>query len=398
MRRRFRMAQLLLLLAFVPCISFTAAQVQGIERPERAITWQPDIEFDAQLFPAFVLAMANRKATPTDPSYIGDPNGVIGIRARATRPDTHFRLSVAVDGLSAASTLEGTLKEANREYRVFPNVRYDSRTLMRIDQSYPTNVLISVSANGGAAEEKTVPIQVRSVHDVPLSWQGEDGKVHDSTFLFGSFVNENHPWIDQLLSEALKHGAIRSFRGYQAGSQEVERQVFAIWNVLQRRDVRYSSITRASGESGRVRSQHVRFLDEAINNAQANCVDGSLIFASVLYKLDMCPVLVLMPGHMFVGIHVDAASCGTSRNLVFLETTLVGNPGLGRVERTWPFQTQDGYLASKSYRLYVNARQVGDQRFRSIIPHLQAKEPGYHVIDVSEARKFGISAIAHPPD
>lgn len=134
--------------------SLAVSQSQPSQLSTKAVSWRPDIEFDGQLFPAFVLAMANRKVTPTDPSYIGDPNGVIGIRARATRPDTHFRLSVAVDGLSAASTLEGTLKEADKEYRVFPRVRYDSRALMRIGQSYPTNVVISVSAEGGGSRRE----------------------------------------------------------------------------------------------------------------------------------------------------------------------------------------------------------------------------------------------------
>ena len=36
-----------------------------------------------------------------------------------------------------------------------------------------------------------------------------------------------------------------------------------------------------------------RFLEQSIRNTQANCVDGTVLFASVLYKLGISPVLVL---------------------------------------------------------------------------------------------------------
>jgi hypothetical protein len=395
MNGRWAMALLVSFVLLFP--SLAASQSQPSQLSTKTVSWRPDIEFDGQLFPAFVLAMASRKVTVTDPLYIGDPNGVIGVRARSKKPDVRFHVSVAVDGLSTPSVLDGALTEANKEYRIFPRIRYDFRALTQIAQSYPTNVQFTFSVDGEPAEQETVPVQVRAVHDVPYYWQSENGKTHDLTFLFGSFVNENHPSIDRLLAEALRHKAITSFVGYQGGSSAVEHQLFAIWNVLQRRGVRYSSITRASGESPRVRSQHVRFLDEAVENAQANCVDGSVLFASVLYKLAMCPVLVLIPGHMFVGVHTDAASCGKPGNLLFLETTLIGNPGLNATERKWTFLTRNGYQSSESYRQYVTARRVGEDRFRSFVPHLQAKEPGYHVIEISLARGAGVAAIAHSP-
>ena len=109
--------------------------------------------------------------------------------------------------------------------------------------------------------------------------------------------------------------------------------MFAVWNVLQRIGVKYSSITQPSGSSDTIMSQHVRFLDEAYSNSQANCVDGTVLFASVLYKLGIWPVLILRPGHMFLGFYPDESSYQRHQNLACLETTLIGNPGLNSVQR-----------------------------------------------------------------
>ena len=138
------------------------------------------------------------------------------------------------------------------------------------------------------------------------------------------------------------------------------REVFSIWNVLQRQGVKYSSITTASGESRAVLSQHVRFLDETVQNSQANCVDGTVLFASVLYKLGIYPVLVKIPGHMFLAFYTDAQR----QHISFLETTMVGAPGLSSIQRNWTFKTADGYLSSESYRQFSGALNYGEQEFQ----------------------------------
>jgi hypothetical protein len=178
--------------------------------------------------------------------------------------------------------------------------------------------------------------------------------------------------------------------GYQGSQQDVIREVFAIWNVMQRQDMKYSSITTPSGESKSVFSQHVRFLDEAVQNSQANCVDGTVLFGSILYKLGIYPVLVKIPGHMFLGFYTDSQRQHRS----FLETTLIGAPGLTSTQRNWTFRTVDGYLSSESYKQFVAALNQGQQEFEKVAPQFQAKNPNYSLIDIQAARHAGISPIA----
>ena len=94
-----------------------------------------------------------------------------------------------------------------------------------------------------------------------------------------------------------------------------------MWHALSKRDVRYSSITTSVAESDTVGSQHVRLIEESINNGQANCVDGSVLLASLLRKIGVEPMLVMVPGHCYLAFSLDAEG----KELAALETTMIGS-------------------------------------------------------------------------
>ena len=83
--------------------------------------------------------------------------------------------------------------------------------------------------------------------------------------------------------------------------------------------MRYSDITTTAAESESVYCQHVRLLDETINNNQANCVDGSVLFASVLRKVGIEAYLVMVPRHCYLAFALDEKG----EKIVALETTLM---------------------------------------------------------------------------
>lgn len=141
-------------------------------------------------------------------------------------------------------------------------------------------------------------------------------------FMFAAYVNEDSPVIDKFLQDVLKTtNLIDSFSGYQAGADEVDRQVAAMFYTLRAKGVKYSSITNTSNNNNYLRSQYVRFSDEVLGNTQANCVDGTAFFCSALQKIGIHSELVLVPGHMFLAYYIDAAQ--TKKRV--LETTAVGN-------------------------------------------------------------------------
>ena len=108
------------------------------------------------------------------------------------------------------------------------------------------------------------------------------------------------------------------------GAEVVDRQVYALWNVLQKRKFRYSSVSNTSLSSNVVFSQRVRTFDDALESSQINCVDGSVLFASLLRAINIEPILVRTPGHMFVGYYTDSSH----KDMNFLETTMIGDVDL----------------------------------------------------------------------
>ena len=358
-------------------------------------TWEPIFNLDNELYPSFVFSMGGPAfKPPAQPHFYGYPWGLAEVRIRPLVDNARVHVEIKIEGLTQESALDVTLAKAGEQYRIAPLLRYDYSRLARIDQSIPATVTYAVRMNGVDLGQKTVPIRVRSVNDVPFMVVSPHGEQQDLSFLFAGFVNESHPFVETVLQQALHWRAINSFTGYQRGPQEVRLQVFALWNVLQRNQLHYSDITTSSAASpsGHVYSQAVRFIDQSVKTQQANCVDGSVLFASLLYKIGIHPVLVLKPGHMFVGYYLDNGH----KQMEFLETTMLGashQPGAYNLAFSpvlHPVQS------SESWKQFLSALNHATQVFtEEVAPAIREHRPKYRMIDVAQARKNGVNSIPH---
>ncbi len=88
-------------------------------------------------------------------------------------------------------------------------------------------------------------------------------------------------------------------------------------------------------------SQRVRTFDDALDSSQINCVDGSVLFASLLRSINIDPILVRTPGHMFVGYYTD----NSHKDMNFLETTMIGDVDL---DDFFPDEQLDSTMVGKS--------------------------------------------------
>ncbi len=312
----------------------------------RANDFEPHVRFDGQLFPSFIISTAAIKnaspirslgpvksesdapaeegsepAAPEFPEMIGDRNGLIGIEITASRSNLPITVTVTCDEVMEPSTFSGQLPKKGEKYLVNPKIRYKFSKLAEVNQATPVSMHFKVSI-GGKTSEDTATVMLRPINDCPLVTI-EYGEAFDTSSTFAAYVNEQHPFLDKLLREALDIGVVSSFTGYQQDEKEVIRQVYSIWDALVTRDIRYSSITATAGGDGSVLCQHVRLIEESLNNSQANCVDGSVLMASALRKIGIEPFLVSVPGHCYVGFFVDAKKTFP----LAIETTCLGrNP------------------------------------------------------------------------
>jgi len=253
----------------------------------------------------------------------------------------------------------------------------------------PEMITFSLSLNGKTQETMQQTVQVRSLHDCVFAYTKPDGHVEPCTWMFAAYVNENHPLVERILKSALDHKLVDKFAGYQLGKQHVYDQIFAIWNVLQRQGIKYSNIATPSVGSDRVFSQHVRFLSDSVANTQANCVDGSVLFASVFRKIGLQSFLVIVPGHCFVGCLVQE----NPRQTLFIETTMIGDDDLKKLSLNRGLNSLvSGRNNNLSRASFEKAYAVGAKEIEKASPHF-GKTPGYFVIDLDKARAKGIQPL-----
>ena len=390
--------------------------------PATAIRWKPEADMDRQLYPSLIIATADRRPGADDdkpsPDLLGDHYGLLGISARATQPGTRIKVTIRDNEVLNASSWSGTLPQGEHTYYIAPPIAYKYDALRHVRQQHPLSVQFDVEINGQSAGMQAETVTLRSINDCPYSVKqtettiSEDKKIpgppqkdpgmhgaSDSAlgWMFAAYVNEDHPVIDVMLNEALHTGIINSVDGYQAGKpDEVLRQAFAVWKVLQDRGVRYSDVSTNPGGGGKVVSQYVRFVDESLRHQQANCVDGSVLFASVLRKMGLAPFLVIAPHHMYMGVALSPRG----EDVACIETTLLGSGELDNPPKPPPALARlegklDGNMrASAAWRTFRAAVCYATAAFnRDKAKFDDERNADYQVIDVADARADGVMPI-----
>ena len=338
------------------------------------------------IYPSLILATATIKddGSPDDPSdatHYGDPMANLGVLLRNVRKDDKITVEVTADAVIRPSKVTFTAKASEILVTAAPKVKFDFEALGKITQTRPINVTFKVTRNGKAEDDIDEVMSLRQINDCPYAvisaTPKKNGKVaqelQDIRFMFAAYANENHPQIDQILKEAKATGLCDSFAGFQGSEQDVLREVNAIWVALQRRGITYSSITDTTPNKG-VYTQHVRFLDESINMTQANCVDGSVLMASVLKKIEIKTCLVLVPGHCYLAFYSKEPEKGGK--LYGVETTMLG--------------------LKKTLNDAINVATVQDEKsLQKSWKKFQQEGSGFMLVDLDDAREAGIMPIPY---
>lgn len=305
-------------------------------------------QLGGNLFPSAILSVATTNTQvipPMSGEYVGNPKSCVAIKLKSGHANTVVRIELAETPFYARSVSTFVLPKEHTEYIIYPDILWRYNALRDNEQAEPISVVANVEVDGKDLGQKVRTFSVRSINECLLGFNKQlpDGRTrYVSTRLFyAAYVNEENPLIDKVLREALNTRIVRRFLGYQSTPEMVDKQVYALWYVLQKRNFKYSSVSYSSLSSNVVYAQRVRTFEDALNSSQINCVDGSVLFASLLRAINITPVLVQMPGHMFVGYYTDSAK----KNLTFLETTMIGDVDL---DDYFPDEKLDSTRTTKS--------------------------------------------------
>jgi hypothetical protein len=181
---------------------------------------------------------------------------------------------------------------------------------------------------------KTIPVWLLARSTAPLQVKDPStGKWKDLTPYLGAFVTPNAPEVMSYLRKAVEKQPNKRLVGYQVSpekvrageevdKEEVASEVKAVFDALAESQVVYiNSVIDFTPEAGTANNQRVRVPREALADRSANCIDGTVLVASLLEGISLNPAIVIVPGHAFVGWETWRNN-GEWR---YLETTIIAS-------------------------------------------------------------------------
>lgn len=347
------------------------------------------------IFPSSILSVATTDVQvilPSDTLYVGNPKSCISVKLRSGKAYSHVRVEVGETPFFSRSISEFVLDKSHTNYIIYPDIIWNYEALKNNTQAEPISVAVTVEMNGKKLGQRVRPFSVRSINECLLGYVTDGTAFHDTGIFFAAYVNEENPMIDKLLREALDTRIVTRFLGYQAGKPEaVDKQVYALWNILQKRSFRYSSVSNTSLSSNIVYSQRVRTFDDALESSQINCVDGSVLFASLLRAINIEPILVRTPGHMFVGYYTDSSH----KNMNFLETTMIGDVDL---DDFFPDEKLDSTMVGKSQNqmsliTFEKSKEYANEKYKQNEKGIHSGKLNYMFLEISKDVRRRIQPI-----
>jgi hypothetical protein len=343
----------------------TAVKLEIKDSQAINLGWDYTAYFDNQLFPSAIISMATYKGA-VSPYLQSIKSSALGFLFQSASPYMAVRWEIECADERYFKKQGGTFicESARQTYCFMPELGWNYGMLAKQEVNTSLAIKFRVFDEKGNQEEKVVSVTLRSVNECVTFYKGTD-----LSFMFAAYANEEHPEIDKILREGLNTKITNSWIGYQRDEKAVKQQVAAVWKALHNRKFTYSSISGTIGNQGEVFSQSVRTFDKAIKTSQANCVDGTLVLASILKKINIKPFLVLVPGHCFLGYYTDREKT----NWEFLETTMLA---------------QQDVINAKTRKVEQSAFEAAMLRGRKAYDKAMQETPNeVQIIDLEKARQ-----------
>lgn len=347
-----------LLLSLVILISVTACRHKGgnkiFDPAQVAFSAEYNPLFDGQLYPSLILG-ANKLSSPDyQPSAaIYQLPTVFSFSLTAPSDNAVLRVVIDSSALNYVTIFQEILPHRGERYTFSPSVKWKYDMLRRLRQPGAVDFTFTCYVNDEEVDIKNLHLSYRTVNECPLSLVYQ-GNRNDFRWLFAAYVNEDHPQIEQILTDILDQGVVSRLNGYQSGENAVREQVFAVWYYALDRGISYSSISCTSNPSQRANVQHIRFFDEVWASRQANCIDACVFFASILRKIGLKPVIFVEPCHAYLGYYTDK----NRRKISLLETTITSWVNFPELDKNLD---ADGRLSDESFgkiRKYLSDKDV----------------------------------------
>lgn len=274
-------------------------------------TYEVSVGLDGEIFPAFANYASLRRVRERR-------WGTIAVRVNNSAPELlRNRITVQVPGWSDQEIQLAELSGGESHTFVFAPT-FLPRFYQNREIAAATAVIRVTDPAGNIVHEETVPIRLRSVDD--LYW----GRDFEYAPFIASWVTPHDPAVEKLLARAKEFVSGRRLPGYEtndprAQERSTSMQARAIYRALHEQGISYVKSSMTFGRHQEV-SERVRMPAESLQQVSANCIDGTVLYAAMFENLGMDPVIILVPGHAYVGLRVAPGS----NRFLYIETSLTG--------------------------------------------------------------------------
>lgn len=353
--------------------------------------------FENQIYPSLILGISNRNSAIPDSTMI--------FSVSATSPDYQAVMRIVIDStqLNFETVTQVVLPMAGIRYTIRPSIKWRYDRLYNLRRSGNIDITVHCFINDEEVDTKNLHLNYRSSNECLLSLRDTSGTLHDFRWMFAAYVNEDSPYIDDILTGILDQGVVTRIVGYQYGSAEVSKQAEAIWYYVLEHGISYSSISTTSTPARNANLQHIRFFEDVYKLRQANCIDACVFFASVMRKIGLKPVIFVIPGHAFLGYYTDK----NRKNLRLLETTIsqwvnfplltnayektmTDNPDATGIDRLpadiW--QKYRGYLTTEERARWTSNDMTIDELKRCVSHNLFLRATDYNLKNYNDNKNY----------
>jgi tetratricopeptide (TPR) repeat protein len=284
------------------------------------------------------------------------------------------------------------IQEENTVILPYSTVRVNHTPLFRqsivdLSETCDANLLLSAIVGNEPILKKTLRISLLAFDTMifeilnPLSRQIFD--LHD---FLAIWVTPHDREVEKLVSIAKEYHPQRVLQGYPTGisDDEIRRstnlQCEAAFMALKEIGISYVDASLSFGWLDPFAFQRVKLPSTTIKTKSANCIDGTILFASLLEHIGLQPIIVLMPKHAIIGWKPTP----NSNIFELLETTQISSADFATAVKSGreslkmgldnarhilnnPTLTLDGAVNSKIIRLI----DVVSMREKKIFPQSQ---------------------------
>jgi SpoU rRNA methylase family enzyme len=218
----------------------------------------------------------------------------LAIASKVEILDATVTVSITSQGHAVSQPWSAEIGRIDQAPVVFEDllISFDSQVLLQQSQSHVGEIRVSVTNIEGFSSEVFWNVQI----DSPNTWRVTDNNITS----LAAFVQPQDPTLGLLQEKALQILRDReqtpAWTGYQSSSH-VRPMVEALYSSVLSLGVVYSNPPASWDASG----QRIRSAQTVVEEKLGTCLDTALLFASLLEKVDLAPLVALIPGHAFVG-------------------------------------------------------------------------------------------------